>query len=51
MAEGDMLKCTGMDENGCSFDLVKGEAENSGDDWESAFRKEMSPQQPREEAS
>ena len=52
IAEGDTLKCTGMDENGAQFELVKGAAPGGGgDDWESAFRKEMSPQNPTAEAS
>jgi hypothetical protein len=49
--EGDMLKVTGMDENGCQFELVKGEQEGKGEDWESGFRKEMSALTPSEEAS
>lgn len=48
--EGDMLKCTGMDENGCQFELVKGEPAG-GEDWESGFRKEMSALSPSKEAS
>jgi hypothetical protein len=51
IAEGDMLKCTGMDENGCSFELVKGQAEPAKESWEEGFRKEFSPQQSTEEAS
>lgn len=48
--EGDMLKCTGMDENGCQFELVKGEA-TPEPSWEDKFRADMSPQNPTEEAS
>ena len=51
IAEGDMLKCTGMDENGCSFELVKGEAKPADESWEDGFRKEMSSRMPSEEAS
>jgi hypothetical protein len=53
IAEGDMLKCTGMDENGCSFELVKGEGQTGedGTSWEDDFRNEMSPRQPQQEAS
>ena len=49
--EGDMLKCTGMDDNGCSFELVKGAMEEQGESWEDGFRKDMSARAPREEAS
>jgi len=49
--EGDCLHCTGMDENGCSFELEKGEGPATGESWEDGFRKEMSARSPREEAS
>ena len=50
--EGDSLKCTGMDENGCAFELVKGaEPAVGGESWEDGFRKEMSARSPREEAT
>ena len=49
--EGDMLKCTGMDEAGCSFELVRGGGEPEGESWEADFRKSMSARQPQEEAS
>ena len=51
IAPGDTLKCTGMDDNGAQFELVKGSAPAGGDDWETQFRAEMSPQKPTAEAS
>ena len=49
--EGDTLKCTGMDENGAQFELVKGEGPSEGTSWEHDFRKEMSATSPTQEAS
>ena len=49
--EGDCLHCTGMDENGCQFELEKGEGPKTGESWEDSFRKEMSATKPTEEAS
>jgi hypothetical protein len=51
IAEGDTLKCTGMDENGAQFELVKGAATSTGESWEEGFRRDMSPQNPTAEAS
>ena len=48
---GDCLHCTGMDENGCQFELEKGEGPATGESWEDGFRKEMSAMAPKEEAS
>ena len=41
--EGDTLKCTGMDENGASFEMVKGEEGGGEDEWSKEFRESMSP--------
>jgi hypothetical protein len=49
--EGDCLHCTGMDENGCQFELEKGEGPNTGESWEEGFRRDMSAQNPTAEAS
>ena len=49
--EGDCLHCTAMDENGCSFELEKGEGPDTGESWEDSFRKEMSASAPTQEAS
>ena len=49
--EGDCLHCTGMDENGCQFELEKGEGPETGESWEDSFRKEMSAMSPQEGAS
>lgn len=46
--EGDCLRCTGMDENGCMFTK---ESADEGTPWESDFRREMSPREPQQEAS
>lgn len=48
--EGDTLKCVAMDENGCSFQLTSSTAKDEGESWEKDFRKEMSPQNSKEEA-
>jgi len=47
--EGDMLRCTAMDENGCTFEHEPAAAEE-GESWEQDFRKEMSPQTSQSEA-
>ena len=49
--EGDCLHCTGMDENGCQFELEKGEGPNNGESWEDGFRKDMSAMSGDQEAS
>lgn len=48
ISEGDCLRCTGMDESGCTFTLEKGEG--AKESWESDLRKEMSPTAPQEGA-
>lgn len=47
--EGDSLRCTTMDESGCSFVLETGETAEEPE-WEDDFRKEMSPREPQQEA-
>lgn len=49
--EGDCLHCTGMDDNGCQFELEKGEGPATGESWEDGFRRDMSASNPTEEAS
>ena len=49
--EGDCLHCVGMDENGCQFELEKGEGPDTGESWEDGFRRDMSAAKPSEEAS
>ena len=48
--EGDILRCTAMDENGCTFEHEPAE-EDMGPAWEDDFRSSMSPQKPEQEAS
>ena len=47
--EGDTLRCTAMDENGCTFEHEP--AKEMGPSWEEDFRSSMSPQKPEQEAS
>lgn len=49
--EGDVLRCTSMDENGCSFEHEPAMEQSEGESWEADFRKEMSPQTPTSEAA
>ena len=48
--EGDILRCTAMDENGCTFEHEPAE-EDMGPSWEQDLRSSMSPQKPEQEAS
>ena len=47
--EGDVLRCTAMDENGCTFEHEP--AKEMGPSWDEDFRSSMSPQKPEQEAS
>lgn len=49
--EGDCLRCTGMDDSGCTFALEKGDSMEGDGGWESELRKQMSPREPGQEAS
>ena len=51
--EGDCLRCTGMDESGCTFEIEAGEGgekKEEGTPWEEDFRASMSPKAPQEGA-
>jgi hypothetical protein len=50
---GDVLRVTGMDEDGCTFvhePAEGGEEGEGGKAWEAGLRKEMSPREPQQEA-